>query len=670
MAPPFIAGGNSGSRSKATGPPPRRSYSSVSRRELSSTPDVDDDEMPDGNYEVRQDSDAESEEDDGREWQFDNENMGEFIDNEGNKWHVNSIDLVTWYDWRSKKTGLQSTWVNSSQFRESAPRAVMNHENKHRRDRLDIAAKSTSIILSEVCSRVWHSIENREHKAALMEKLDTAPFYDPEEIWADLPQSNENAVDQAPASSASTTRTPGPVSSAANRQTGSRARRRRVYSNNGTKAKFEGRAATPEGMPYPVRTHKYKDITARRPAESTLAAVPDTPIRFRTSRLPGEVDPFAAENEVISLGDSIDSDEDHLDISEQNNNAEDEGMDIDVPDEDGIRRGNRRKPQHSAVPILKTTRRDSNSSHEMSPHHFRPAGPRAELQPEWDKKTVRAKAAKIVICGKNVRDRESIPDVPLRFVYMENDYIYSASTYDIDPKHLAEDDFSVCHHGTDCKNPPEGDCCIRRKRNMDASLAYDNQGRWRFKIDKFVKVLECNRFCECDKKICPHSVSQRPRQHVIELFDTGVYGWGVRTPKDLPRGTILGIFTGELITRAIAEDREAASSDSSYIFDLDHDEGEDDDTNTSGWSVDARECGNWTRFINHSCSPNLETYTVQFDAPYMSEHPGKLVFVTSKSIDAGTELTLDYYPQYDPRIGRPPGRKSCHCRERNCRGWR
>ncbi|KZT52918.1 SET domain-containing protein [Calocera cornea HHB12733] len=424
-------------------------------------------------------------------------------------------------------------------------------------------------------------------------------------------------------------------------------------------------------MPFASRKHIYNGIPSAKPpaaatsTASSLAPLPNSPVRAQISRRPDERDPFSPGRDIIELDESNASDE--YRPAQSHADSDDEDVEVDEPDEDGIRRGNKRVSPLRPLPRpTSAINSGSTSSQEMSPHNFRPQGRRAELQVEWDKKTSRARAAKIVICGSHASDRESVPNLPPRFVYLEDDYVYSASAIDIDPKHLIEEDFTVCHHGGDCKNPPEGDCCIRRKRNMDASQAYDERGRWRFKMDKHIKVVECNRFCECDKNLCPHSVSQRPRKHILELFDTGKYGWGVRTPKDLPRGTVLGVFTGELISRAVAEDREAENLDESYIFDLDHEEGEDDmSESTPRYSVDARTCGNWSRFINHSCSPNVETYTVQFDAP----HP--LVFVTSQPVEASCELTIDYYPQYDRRYPtRPAGRKTCRCGSKDCRGWR
>ena len=53
--------------------------------------------------------------------------------------------------------------------------------------------------------------------------------------------------------------------------------------------------------------------------------------------------------------------------------------------------------------------------------------------------------------------------------------------------------------------------------------------------------------------------------------------------------------------------------------------------------VDATSFGNETRFINHSCDPNLELHLVRVDAmiPYVC-------FFARRAIHAGEELTFDY----------------------------
>lgn len=50
------------------------------------------------------------------------------------------------------------------------------------------------------------------------------------------------------------------------------------------------------------------------------------------------------------------------------------------------------------------------------------------------------------------------------------------------------------------------------------------------------------------------------------MFRTEGKGWGVRTLKDIPRGTFVCEYIGEIISDSEADKRE----DDSYLFDLDN----------------------------------------------------------------------------------------------------
>jgi len=118
----------------------------------------------------------------------------------------------------------------------------------------------------------------------------------------------------------------------------------------------------------------------------------------------------------------------------------------------------------------------------------------------------------------------------------------------------------------------------------------------------------------------------------------------------------------------------------SFCFDLDGDEGEGREPAHEKFTVDSRLHGNWTRFINHSCSPNLEIYLVVHDTPPGTGTPF-IAFVASCDIPAGTEFTFDYNPkaaeqalQKSKKKGKrpeqiPEGATPCLCGSSQCRGY-
>ncbi|KAF9246134.1 hypothetical protein BU15DRAFT_40201, partial [Melanogaster broomeanus] len=191
------------------------------------------------------------------------------------------------------------------------------------------------------------------------------------------------------------------------------------------------------------------------------------------------------------------------------------------------------------------------------------------------------------------------------------------------------------------------------------------QGLFKFNLPRGVEVIECNKYCECNDK-CKNRVAQRPREFAIEIFDTKRCGWGARALVDIPKGKILGTYTGR---REDVED--LPNEHRGYLFDLDGTEVRDAENLGGRYTADCYAYGNWTRFVNHSCSPNMQAYAVVYDTiphvnmPYMA-------FVASKDISAGAELTIDYHPYADEEVqnkGKKPAVGVCKCGSRRCRGW-
>lgn len=67
---------------------------------------------------------------------------------------------------------------------------------------------------------------------------------------------------------------------------------------------------------------------------------------------------------------------------------------------------------------------------------------------------------------------------------------------------------------------------------------------------------------------------------------------------------------------------------------------------SSAYSIDARDQGNISRYINHSFSPNLESSLATFD------HLSHVILFAKKPILAGTQLCYDYGSDYWAK--RPP----------------
>ncbi|KZS96732.1 SET domain-containing protein [Sistotremastrum niveocremeum HHB9708] len=290
---------------------------------------------------------------------------------------------------------------------------------------------------------------------------------------------------------------------------------------------------------------------------------------------------------------------------------------------------------------------------------------------QWHGVTDAKQAAKVSFLNEvNYDDEPLPPGINLEFEYLEDGYIFDDG---IEPP--SKDFLAGCSGHRRCGDPSFCDCQVPSHVQNEAGhqiMAYDNEGLVILNSFGGTEIIvECNENCECCAD-CINRVAQKPRQIPIVIFKTEDHGWGVRSPQALPAGKILGFFTGKVIQRRKA----ARLPSNNFSFDLDH---QDDTTQANldeRFSVDASTCGNWTRFINHSCSPNCKVVSVFYDTPAESFLP-KLAFVTKRAVPAGTELTIDYEPQaqianLNSKKGKgkiPDGAGPCLCRAENCRGY-
>lgn len=128
----------------------------------------------------------------------------------------------------------------------------------------------------------------------------------------------------------------------------------------------------------------------------------------------------------------------------------------------------------------------------------------------------------------------------------------------------------------------------------------------------------------------------------------------------------------EAESRASAGDREGLS----YLFDLDKFERFDEDStdelsrdhedNKKTYTIDGRMYGTVTRFINHSCDPNLDTYAVASDRRDGEIYD--LALFTNRAIAAYEELTFSYVAHTPSAVPPKDDQESwpCYCESENC----
>jgi histone-lysine N-methyltransferase SUV39H len=156
---------------------------------------------------------------------------------------------------------------------------------------------------------------------------------------------------------------------------------------------------------------------------------------------------------------------------------------------------------------------------------------------------------------------------------------------------------------------------------------------------------------------------------------------GVRSSANIQEGQFIDRYVGEIITAAEAqrrrEESEVARVKDVYLFALDKFSDEDSmDPNLAGppFEIDGEYIGGPTRFINHSCDPNIRIFARVGD--YADKHIHDLAFFAIRNIPAGEELTFDYVDGGSDTLEEDvlDARKrqemtKCLCGSEDCRGY-
>ncbi|KAG2568103.1 uncharacterized protein LOC120683361 [Panicum virgatum] len=236
------------------------------------------------------------------------------------------------------------------------------------------------------------------------------------------------------------------------------------------------------------------------------------------------------------------------------------------------------------------------------------------------------------------------------------------------------------------KEPPAGcDCTNGCSDSIRCACVVKNGGEIPFNFNGAIVearplIYECGPSCRCPPS-CHNRVSQHGIKIPLEIFKTGKTGWGVRSLSSISSGSFICKYTGELL-----EDKEAEKTQNDeYLFDIGsnyHDEelweglksvvGVQSSTSTSetmeGFTIDAAECGNVGRFINHSCSPNLYAQNVLWDHDDM--RMPHVMFFAIENIPPLQELTY----HYNYKVGEVHDKngnekvKNCYCGASDCCG--
>ncbi|KAJ6259478.1 Histone-lysine N-methyltransferase [Drechslerella dactyloides] len=260
------------------------------------------------------------------------------------------------------------------------------------------------------------------------------------------------------------------------------------------------------------------------------------------------------------------------------------------------------------------------------------------------------------------------PSPPLDFTFVK-DYVYR------DGVPVPEEEFNwgckTCKGPFGCATTQIEDCeCAKMNHEDLHRLAYKHNGLLKFPQESAYAIHECNAHCDCYAR-CPNKVVLKGRQIPLEIFKTGNKGWGLRCPIDLPAGKFIDRYIGEVITPKEADSRTQIQElrGLTYLFDLDKFAEEDEDQEI--YCVDGGDFGGVTRFINHSCEPNLMIHAVTHNRSRLDIYD--LALFTCRKIKAGEELTFEYTRsegvESDEEVPTEKQKFPCYCGAKKCRGW-
>ncbi|XP_051551711.1 histone-lysine N-methyltransferase EHMT1a isoform X2 [Myxocyprinus asiaticus] len=183
-----------------------------------------------------------------------------------------------------------------------------------------------------------------------------------------------------------------------------------------------------------------------------------------------------------------------------------------------------------------------------------------------------------------------------------------------------------------CKDDCASSSCICGQLSIRCWYDKDRRLLRDFCRDDPPFLFECNHACSC-WRTCRNRVIQNGLRLRLQVFKTERMGWGVRALQDIPEGTFICEFAGEIISDGEANVRE----NDSYMFNLHNKVGE-------VYCIDAQFYGNVSRFMNHLCEPNL--FPVRVFTKHQDLRFPRIALYASKPIQAGDELGFDYGDPY------------------------
>ncbi|XP_031640859.1 histone-lysine N-methyltransferase eggless-like [Contarinia nasturtii] len=141
------------------------------------------------------------------------------------------------------------------------------------------------------------------------------------------------------------------------------------------------------------------------------------------------------------------------------------------------------------------------------------------------------------------------------------------------PAILSEDHnpfLSSCNCDDDCSDKSNCSCWKLTQNNSNTSIGYNFK-----RLDNRIAtgIYECNSNCKCSSR-CLNRVVKAQVEQKLELYETKDRGYGIRCQTDLPKGTFVACYFGDLLHGKTADERAMKKVGSiygdEYFMQLDH----------------------------------------------------------------------------------------------------
>jgi SET domain-containing protein len=156
-------------------------------------------------------------------------------------------------------------------------------------------------------------------------------------------------------------------------------------------------------------------------------------------------------------------------------------------------------------------------------------------------------------------------------------------------------------------------------------------------ITTHIQKYECNNNCLCRLSGCNNRIVQgglTKNLEVVQISDKK--GFGVTTLEAIKRDEFICEYVGEIIHKEKAMElinRNQIKRSANYVLQI----RENYEKIIISTFIDAEEKGNVSRFLNHSCDPNL-----YFDIVRVQHFIPHVAFYAIREIEVGEELTFSY----------------------------